>query len=146
MVRAVKKYAATQLQKRKYDIVIIDTAPGAHCDIIHALEGANVVVSVTEPTPFGIHDLKRILELITFLSSKPTSNNIIINRSDLTSQKLPFDKIAKDYDSSILGKIPMSREVQLSYAEGIPVIKKFPRAEITIQFENIFKKLEGAIS
>ncbi|MFX1295445.1 MAG: P-loop NTPase [Promethearchaeota archaeon] len=144
VVRAVRNYAAIQLQKKKYDIVIIDTAPGAHCDIIHALNGANLVVSVTEPTPFGIHDLKRILELITFLSSKPTSN-IIINRSDLTSQKLPFDKIARAYNSSILGKIPMSREIQLSYAEGTPVIEKFPKAEITIQFENIFRKLEGAI-
>ncbi|NVM30722.1 MAG: P-loop NTPase [Candidatus Helarchaeota archaeon] len=145
VVRAVKDYAEEQLKNKQYDILLIDTAPGAHCDIIHALDGADIVISVTEPTPFGIHDLKRILELITFLSSKPTSN-ILINRSNLTKQKQPFDEIEKEYNAHILGEIPMSREVQLSYAEGVPVMEKFPEAKINQQFNGIYKKLVKVIT
>ncbi|NVM53213.1 MAG: P-loop NTPase [Candidatus Helarchaeota archaeon] len=145
VVRAVKKFAEDQLKKEKYDLIIIDTAPGAHCDIIHALNGADIVISVTEPTPFGIHDLKRILELIKYLSSKPISN-IVVNRSDLTSQKQSFSVIGEKFQASVLGEIPMSREVQLSYAEGIPVLKKFPEAEINLRFDNIYKKLVESIT
>ncbi|HUY00808.1 MAG TPA: P-loop NTPase [Candidatus Deferrimicrobium sp.] len=141
VVRAVRDYANEQLNQKKYDIIMIDTAPGAHCDIIHALDGSKIVLSVTEPTPFGTHDLKRILELITYLSSKPISN-IIINRSDLTAQKQPFDEIAEQFHTPILGEIPMSREIQLSYAEGIPVGEKFPEASINHRFKIIIDQLK----
>ncbi len=144
VVRAVREYADARLKEVKYDLIIIDTAPGAHCDIIHALDGANIVISVTEPTPFGTHDLKRILELITYLSSSPASH-IVINRSDLTTQKQPFNEIAKKYQASILAEIPMSREIQLSYAEGVPVMEKFPDTAVSQDFEDIFKKLEAVL-
>ncbi|MHA1276824.1 MAG: nucleotide-binding protein [Candidatus Helarchaeota archaeon] len=145
IVRAVRDYAEIQAKERHYDVIIIDTAPGAHCDIIHALDKANIVLSVTEPTPFGAHDLKRILKLLTYLSVKPLSN-IIINRSDLTSKTQPFNEIAEMFQSSILGEIPMSREIQLSYAEGIPLMEKFPDAPIIATFETIFTKLEAVLS
>ncbi len=145
VVRAVKEHAKERLKKKNYDLIIIDTAPGAHCDIIHALNDADIVVSVTEPTPFGIHDLKRILKLITYISSQPVSN-IVINRSDMTKQKQMFKGIETQFKSSILGEIPMSREVQLSYAEGVPVMERFPDAKIIQRFESIYKKLVEAIS
>ncbi len=145
VVRAVREYAEAKTKEKKYDVIILDTAPGAHCDIIHALDGAAIVVSVTEPTPFGVHDLKRILKLTTFLSSRPQSN-IVINRSDMTSKPQAFDQIANEYDSSVLGEIPMSREVQLSYAEGVPVMEKFPDAAVNANFETIFKKLEDVLA
>ncbi len=145
VVRAVREYANEQLLKTNYDVLMIDTAPGAHCDIIHALDGADIIISVTEPTPFGTHDLKRILKLITYLSSNPKST-IVMNRSDLTSERVSLDEISEKYQTSVIGEIPMSREVQLSYAEGIPVMEKFPDAEINSQFKNIYNKLKGAIS
>lgn len=142
VVRAVRNYAVTCTKKKPYDVLMIDTAPGAHCDIIHALAGADIVISVTEPTPFGSHDLKRILKLISYLSSKPLSK-IIVNRSDLTTQAQPFKKIAQEFSASILEEIPLSREVQLSYAEGVPVLEKFPEAEISHRFKIIYNKLEA---
>ncbi|MHA1264502.1 MAG: nucleotide-binding protein [Candidatus Helarchaeota archaeon] len=145
IVRTVRDYADQRLKDQQYDIVIIDTAPGAHCDIIHALEGTNVVVSVTEPTPFGVHDLKRILELISYIATKPTSK-IVINRSDLTTENLNFDTLAEKYHATVIGEIPMSREIQLSYAEGIPVLEKYPESEIISNFQNIFKNLVEIIS
>jgi MinD superfamily P-loop ATPase len=145
VVRAVREYGNHKFQEGYYDIIIIDTAPGAHCDIIHALDGANLIVSVTEPTPFGEHDLKRILKLIQFIPSEPTST-IVINRSDLTEKSPDFDKTAETFNSSIIGTIPMSREIQLSYAEGIPVFEKFPEAQINLHFKKIYKRIVEVIS
>lgn len=145
VVRAVKDYAQKELQTAKYDLIILDTAPGAHCDIIHALDNSDIVVSVTEPTFFGIHDLKRILELTTFLSTKPLSH-IVVNRSDMTKEKLSFAEVETTFNVSVIGEIPLSREVQLSYAEGVPVMEKFPDAAINQQFLSIYKKLAEAIA
>ena len=113
-----------QALEKDYDLIILDTAPGAHCDIIHALEDSNIVVSVTEPTPYGMHDLKRILELITYLPTKPTSK-IVLNRSDMTKEKPTFAEVEQEYQASLIGEIPLSRELQLSYAEGLPIMEKF---------------------
>ena len=145
VVREVKQFALDEQKKKKYDICIIDTAPGAHCDIIHALDNSDIIISVTEPTPFGYHDLQRILELITYLPNQPKSY-IIVNRSDLTDQKMPFVELASEYNSSILEEIPMSREVQISYSEGVPVLEKFPEAKIKPQFQNILNKLEATMT
>ena len=51
-------------KEKDYDYVIIDTAAGTHCDVIAALEGCDIALAVTEPTPLGAHDLKLIMELL----------------------------------------------------------------------------------
>ncbi|MFX1298983.1 MAG: P-loop NTPase, partial [Promethearchaeota archaeon] len=145
VVRSTKEYAKDLINHNKYDIIIVDTAPGAHCDIIHALDGANIVISVTEPTPFGLHDLRRILELLKFIHSKPLSY-VIVNRADLTREKQLFNGLVEEYHTSIIEEIPLSGEIQVSYAEGIPVLEKFPDSNIKQYFENIFNKLESFLT
>ena len=51
-------------EPEKYDFVVLDTAPGAHCDVELLIEKADLVIPVTEPTKFGKLDLMRIIELI----------------------------------------------------------------------------------
>ena len=70
-----------------YDIIIIDTAPGAHCDVELLIERADFVVPVTEPTRFGLLDLMRIIELIELIGKE---YKVIINRSSLTGFKDQF--------------------------------------------------------
>ena len=66
VVNAVKRYVSEM--EKDYDYVIIDTAPGAHCNVISALLGVDLALPVTEPTPFGSHDLEIILELLNMLN------------------------------------------------------------------------------
>ena len=145
VVQAIRDYASNQIKQVKYDLILLDTAPGAHCDIMHALNGATLVISVTEPTPFGSHDLNRILELINLLPSKPDSK-IIVNRSDLTQEKHIFDPLIRNHAAPILGKIPMSREVQLSYARGVPVGEAFPKSKVNKFFEKLSETMMEALS
>jgi MinD superfamily P-loop ATPase len=65
--------------------LIIDTAPGAHCNVIHALLNSNKIYAVTEPTPLGAHDLEIILELARMLKI-PTE--IVLNKADVGNKKI----------------------------------------------------------
>jgi len=104
----------------KYDIVILDTAPGAHCDVEELISQADLVIPVTEPTRFGKLDLLRIIELINLLKGE---YRVIVNRSSLLGYKDKFllELVEKDID--VLGDIPLDEDVVRSYCQGIPLME-----------------------
>jgi MinD superfamily P-loop ATPase len=110
---------------KDYDIVLIDTAPGAHCDVIRALLGADLVLAVTEPTPFGAHDLDLIIELtknIMKLESK-----VVLNRSDIADSKI-IDLMCEKKAVEMLAQIPYDDELIRSYVKGIPIVNYNPES------------------
>jgi MinD superfamily P-loop ATPase len=116
------------------DINIIDAPPGTGCPVVETLNHADVAVMVTEPTPFGLRDLRLAVELS--LSMKiPTG--IIINRSD------EHDTIIEDYAREIgvplLGKIPFDRKYAEAYARGKVLVNEFP--ELNAAFADIHQNI-----
>lgn len=103
-----------------YEVVIIDTAPGAHCDVEELIEAADYVIPVTEPTRFGLSDLIRINELITLLHKE---FKVIVNRSTLLGYKNQFFDELADLQLGILGNIPLHDEVVNSYCVGVPLME-----------------------
>ncbi|MHA1785557.1 MAG: nucleotide-binding protein [Candidatus Helarchaeota archaeon] len=144
VVKEVKGYAIEMIENEKYDIVMIDTSPGAHCDVLRALFGVKHIFSVTEPTPFGAHDLERILILIRHIKTA-TDVKIILNRSDLTEKSDLIDKISEKYSVEIISKIPTDNSILKSYSEGLPVVEKFPDSIAAKSFNELYKKLEASI-
>ncbi len=103
------------------NISIIDGSPGTGCPVIASLTGTNYAVVVTEPTVSGIHDLKRILDVIHFFKIK---SGIIVNKYDLNSKKSNEIKIIADkYNSHFLGEIPYDKAVTNAQMKGISVIE-----------------------
>ncbi|MFX1557597.1 MAG: AAA family ATPase, partial [Promethearchaeota archaeon] len=96
----------------KYDIIILDTAPGAHCDVELLIGNADVVIPVTEPTKFGKLDLVRIIDLINLLKK---DYRAIVNRSSLLGFKDQFMKELEDIGVQILGDIPLDKDIVNSY-------------------------------
>jgi len=129
-------------EPEKYDIVILDTAPGAHCDVEELINGADLVIPVTEPTRFGKLDLLRIIELIDLLKKK---HKAIVNRSSLLGYKEKFLKELEEKSIEILGDIPLNEEIVSSYCQGIPLMEeksKFDRDGAGYKsFEKIFENL-----
>ncbi|MFX1407596.1 MAG: AAA family ATPase [Promethearchaeota archaeon] len=105
----------------KYDIIILDTAPGAHCDVELLIGNADVVIPVTEPTKFGKLDLVRIIDLINLLKK---DYRAIVNRSSLLGFKDQFMKELEDIGVQILGDIPLDKDIVNSYCQGIPLMDK----------------------
>ncbi|MFX1389971.1 MAG: P-loop NTPase [Promethearchaeota archaeon] len=103
----------------KFDIIILDTAPGAHCDVELLIDCADIVIPVTEPTKFGKLDLKRILELIKLLRK---DYKVIVNRSSLLGFKEQFLKELKEEKIELLGDIPLDEDIVKSYCQGTPLM------------------------
>lgn len=114
VVKALTKMAG---QLSGYDYHIIDTAPGAHCNVIAALEKAEQVLAVTEPTPLGAHDLRLILELLEKLGKK---GQVVLNRSDIGSRK-DVRAAADEHGSAVIAEIPYSESIVQAYCHGRPI-------------------------
>ena len=129
-------------EPEKYDIVILDTAPGAHCDVEALISGADLVIPVTEPTRFGKLDLLRIVELIDLLKKEYKA---IVNRSSLLGYKEKFLKELEEKGIELLGDIPLDEEIVSSYCQGIPLMderSKFNRDGAGYKsFEKVFENL-----
>ncbi len=84
LVAKVKNEAKELAKEQNKDYIIIDGSPGVGCPVVSSLSGAHFVVLVTEPTVSGLHDLKRVYELVKKFNLKA---GCIINKADLNSQK-----------------------------------------------------------
>lgn len=80
LVTLLKREARALAQQMDLSLILSDGPPGIGCPVISALSGANLAVVVTEPTPSGIHDLKRVIDLCDHFQLPA---GIIINKYDL---------------------------------------------------------------
>jgi len=130
IVSAVKKEA----DKFDYDIQIIDSSPGTGCPVMAALQDVNFVVLVTEPTPSGFSDLKRVLEVINHFK---IPWGLVINKWDININL--FNKIKKYAGKRFLGKISYDKQIFKAVSNLTPILETKLNAKFEI--ENIFKKL-----
>ncbi len=101
---------------------IIDAPPGTSCPAIKAVEGSDFCLLVTEPTPFGLHDLELAAEMVRALGIK---SGIVVNRSDGRDQEV--EEFSRKYGLPILLRIPLDRQVAAAYARGLPLLAARPQ-------------------
>jgi len=95
--------------------LVIDSPPGTSCPMVSAVREADVVVLVTEPTPFGYADLDLALQVIHELG-KPAM--AVVNRCDMGDADI--EGLAERYGVPVTARLPFSRAVAESYAVGNP--------------------------
>ncbi|MEN7973759.1 MAG: P-loop NTPase, partial [Verrucomicrobiota bacterium] len=117
-------------------VCIMDAAPGTGCPVVEAVEGADVAVLVTEPTPFGLHDLKLAVGLALKMGV-PTG--IVVNRSDSESDLI--SDYAKEAGLPILGRIPFKREYAETYSKGGIIAEEHP--ELQDNLKTIFGNIQA---
>ena len=131
VVKDLKKHASTD----RNVINILDASPGTACPVVEALSGDDTIaVLVTEPTPFGLHDLKLAAELAI---DKGNPTGIVINRSDGEDEIIA--KFAEKHNIPILGRIPFERKYAETYSGGGVLIKEHP--ELKDAFAEIFANI-----
>jgi len=95
------------------DLTVIDAPPGTSCPVIEAVRGSDFVLLVTEPTPFGLNDLKLAVEMVRALR---LPLGVVINRADTG------DRHAWEYCQSnripVLAEIPDDRRIAEAYSRG----------------------------
>lgn len=107
-----------QAENFSYDIMVIDSAPGTGCPVIASVQGSNFAILITEPTPSGLSDLKRVLEVVDFFK---IPYGVVINKWDI-NRKLT-NKIEKEFKSKILGKISYDQAIFKALANLTPILK-----------------------
>jgi len=98
-------------------IVILDSPPGASCPVVESLRGSDCVLLVTEPTPFGLHDLKSAVELTRELNIPA---GVIINRDGIGDSGV--EEYCRETELPIFLRIPFDREIGQGIAEGRTLI------------------------
>ncbi|MCE5323702.1 ATP-binding protein [bacterium] len=121
------------------DIVLTDGPPGTGCPVIASLTGASMAVIVTEPTMSGVHDLKRVAELVEYFKI-PAS--LIINKCDINSDK--SDEIAgfaESHNIEMLGRLPYDPDVTKAQIAGMS-ITQYSDNNISRLIRDIWGQLE----
>ncbi len=115
MIEEVRSYIEPDI------INIIDAPPGTSCPVIAAMKNTDFVVMVTEPTPFGLHDLKLGVEAVKLLG---IPCGLVINRSDIGNNDVRV--YAEKENLPILLEIPFERKIAEVYSKGDLVVEKMP--------------------
>jgi len=115
LIRSVKSYSSDTTP------VILDAPPGTSCPVVTSLRGVDVVVLVTEPTPFGLHDLKLAVELTRTLG---LPQGVIINRSGIGDESVL--RYCNEQDIPILMEIPDDRRIAEAYSRGDVIVDVLP--------------------
>jgi len=128
-----------QLRKKAerfdYDVMILDSAAGIGCPVIASVRGCDYAVLITEPTPSGFSDLKRILEVVDHFK---INYGIIINKWDIYPKL--SEKIEKWSGKKFLGKISYDRKVIDIIVNLKPIIRT--DSKVVSEIEGIFKRLK----
>jgi MinD superfamily P-loop ATPase len=131
----IKKVRAYQNPEK---LTIIDAPPGTSCPVIASMKDTDFVLLVTEPTPFGLYDLKLAVGVAQILN---IPLGLIINRSDLGDDKVR--DYADQEDLPILMEIPFDRQIAEAYSRGEMLVDVIP--EWKDRFIGLHYKIEKLI-
>ena len=107
VIKAVKQFASDD------HVTVIDCPPGTSCPMIAAVSGVDFVLLVTEPTPFGLHDLRLAVETVRTLG---LPFGVAINRSDAGDDRV--ETYCRDEDIAVMVRIPEDRRIAEAYSNG----------------------------
>ena len=132
LIRKVREYT------RPGTLTIIDAPPGTSCPVIASMKGADFVLLVTEPTPFGLYDLKLAVEAVKILG---IPCGLVINRADMGDDRVKT--YAEEEDIPVLMEIPFDRGIAEVYSRGEMVVEVMP--EWKQKFTELYYRIEEIV-
>jgi len=105
-------------------LAIIDVPPGTSCPVVEAVKGTDFVLLVTEPTPFGLNDLKLAVGLVRDMNL-PFA--VAINRYGVGDKEV--ERYCEAQNIEICFKLPDDRRIAESYSTGDMIVDSLPEYE-----------------
>ena len=130
-VKIIKQMYRENIEKN----LIIDCPPGTLCTTVAAVEKSDYAIIVTEPSPFGLSDMKLVVKLLRDLK---IPFGIVINKAD--SKENLVESYCQEEGIEILEKLPFDREIAKNYSEGNIIADVLP--EYRKSFEKILKRVQ----
>lgn len=132
LIKQTQKYISHQFNDEF--IKLYDAPPGTSCPVIESTKNADYVILITEPTPFGLHDLKLAVETMKELKKE---FGVVVNRFGIGNDAVI--KYCEDEHIEVLAKIPNNRRIAELYSQGKLIYKEIP--EVRKALENIAVQL-----
>jgi MinD superfamily P-loop ATPase len=126
-------------QIKKDRNVILDSPPGTSCPVIETVRGSDFCILVTEPTPFGLHDLKIMVQV---LDGMRTPFGVVVNRAEIGDKKVY--EYCREKNIAILLEIPYQRKIAELYSRGVPFSLEMP--EWKEKFQTLFNEIRELVS
>ncbi len=143
LVSDVKEYLNNSPQINESNLILIDGPPGIGCPVIATVSNLDYVIAITEPTPSGLHDLLRVLDVIQHFGIQ---FGLIINKADLKS---PFQEEFKKFISNTgyrkLGDIPFDLSIPKAMSFAEPVVDFAPNSKASISIKKIYENLKSIL-
>jgi MinD superfamily P-loop ATPase len=124
LIRAVKDHIQDNT------LTILDAPPGTSCPVIATIKNADFVLLVTEPTPFGLHDLSLAVDMVKDLD---IPIGVVINRAGIGDERV--NTFCKGQGIPILQEIPDDRRIAEAYSRGELIVDALP------QYRKLFTEL-----
>jgi MinD superfamily P-loop ATPase len=109
------------VQPTPEQVVIYDAPPGTSCPVVETVRGSDYLLLVTEPTPFGLHDLRLASQVAQTLG---ISAEVIVNRENGPYPEL--DNFCDSHNLRVLLRIPFERAIAESIAQGKTLVEIHP--------------------
>jgi MinD superfamily P-loop ATPase len=132
IISAVKEHAKPE------GLVILDSPPGSACPVVESVMASDYVVMVTEPTPFGLHDLEIATEVVKQLG---IPLGIVVNFAGIGDRGVY--EFCEKMNIPIIMEIPYDRHIAELYSRGIPFTEEMP--EWKPKFKQLLARIEEAI-
>ena len=115
--------------------VIIDSSPGTSCPVVEAVKDTDFTILVTEPTPFGLNDLKLAVGMVRKLK---VPFGVVINRCDIGDDKVEL--YCSKEKIPVLMRIPFDRGIAVLYSKGMPITQE--KKEYIKKFQEMFELID----
>jgi MinD superfamily P-loop ATPase len=132
LIRAVKRKAKSAA------VVVMDAPPGTSCPVVATLRDADYVLLVTEPTPFGLHDLRLAVDTVRQLG---LPFGVLINRWNLGDERV--SDYCRDQEIPLLGALPDDRRAAEAYSRGELLTGLFP--EFAENIRRLWSRLQEQV-
>jgi MinD superfamily P-loop ATPase len=119
-------------------LTIIDAPPGTSCPVIESIRSTDFVLLVTEPTPFGLHDLELAVGAVKVLD---IPYGLVINRSDMGDRRV--HEYAEKAQIPILMEIPFDRKIAELYSRGELMVQAM--TEWKVHFKSLYDKIKSMV-
>lgn len=144
LVSEVKENAKNLKEFSDADLILIDGPPGIGCPVIATVSGLDYIVAITEPTPSGLHDLSRAIEMVNQFN---IPFGIVINKADLKSaSQIQLNDYIEKAEYEILGRINFDLSIPEAMSFAEPVVDYAPESVASQAINKIYTKLKQNLS
>jgi MinD superfamily P-loop ATPase len=143
LVTEIRRKAREIANQTKADFIINDGPPGIGCTAISSITGTNRILLVIEPTKSGLHDIKRLVELVHKFKIHMSA---VINKSDINPAVTnEIEKYLKNSAIPLLAKIPFNETMVNAMIDGKTIIEYSPDSEISKLLKQVWDELKRPV-